>query len=449
MKKLFAVFTVFLLTNNAFLSAQKIQGSIINPESEKIFILNRSSNVVFSADVDLKTGTFSDIFKKECEPGFYTLKYGHETTSMYLKPSFDLTITLDTREFDESISYSGTGAEYNNFLAKKFLLEEQGYGNLGKLYSSNETDFLKKLNTVQKKEEKLLANLSDNDFVKQERQAIKYHKLVFLLNYQSYHAYLTHNNTFKVSASFLAPIDSIDYDNETDFLNSKDYQELVNKYYTDPVLSSQNIKDAILKIEHIKSPIIKSAEMNQLLRFIAPSLGNLDSINWAVQNYMTDKDFKEKIAKKIDACKNVSKGHLSPSFSYKDIDGNTVSLSDFKGKLVYIDVWATWCAPCRREIPFLKKMAKTYEGKAIEFVSISVDNKSAYDKWKKMVKSQTDNWHQLFADKSWNSDFTRAYMINSIPRFILIDKEGKIVSPDATRPSNPVTSKIIDDLLAN
>jgi len=189
--------------------------------------------------------------------------------------------------------------------------------------------------------------------------------------------------------------------------------------------------------------------MNQLLRFIAPSLGNLDSINWAVQNYMTDKDFKEKIAQKTDVCKNVSKGHLSPSFSYKDIDGNTVSLSDFKGKLVYIDVWATWCAPCRREIPFLKKMAKAYEGKAIEFVSISVDNKSAYDKWKKMVKSQTDNWHQLFADKSWNSDFTRAYMINSIPRFILIDKEGKIVSPDATRPSNPVTSKMIDDLLAN
>ena len=140
------------------------------------------------------------------------------------------------------------------------------------------------------------------------------------------------------------------------------------------------------------------------------------------------------------------KGAPSPSFvDYENYAGGNTSLSDLKGKYVYIDVWATWCGPCIREVPSLKKIEHQYEGKNIEFVSISVDNgrgykgdaKAAYLGWKKMVADKELGGIQLFADAGFTSKFIQDYKINSIPRFILIDPQGNIVSADAPRPSNP------------
>jgi thiol-disulfide isomerase/thioredoxin len=118
-----------------------------------------------------------------------------------------------------------------------------------------------------------------------------------------------------------------------------------------------------------------------------------------------------------------------------------------KGKYVYIDVWATWCGPCRAEIPYLKKAEEKYHGKNIEFVSISVDTDKDHDKWKNFVTEKALGGIQLFADKNWNSDFIKAFGINSIPRFILIDPNGVVVDADAKRPSNPKLIEQLDGLL--
>lgn len=72
--------------------------------------------------------------------------------------------------------------------------------------------------------------------------------------------------------------------------------------------------------------------------------------------------------------RKLSVGALSPNFNCTDLSGKKVSLSDFKGKYVYIDIWATWCGPCQREIPHLQKLEEKYHGKDIYFVSISCDN---------------------------------------------------------------------------
>ena len=138
---------------------------------------------------------------------------------------------------------------------------------------------------------------------------------------------------------------------------------------------------------------------------------------------------------------------VSPGFDYLNFKGGKTKLSDLNGKYVYIDVWATWCGPCRAEIPFLKKMEEKYEGKNIAFVSISVDVDKDFDKWKKFVEEKQLGGIQLFADKNWNSDFMKSYSINSIPRFILIDPSGKVVSADAARPSSPKLQEQLDALL--
>jgi len=144
---------------------------------------------------------------------------------------------------------------------------------------------------------------------------------------------------------------------------------------------------------------------------------------------------------------NKMKGQQSPTFAYENFKGGTTKLEDFKGKYVYIDVWATWCGPCRQEIPFLQKVEEKYHGKNIEFVSLSIDTKKDYEKWKKMVGDKKLGGVQIIADNDWKSAFTQAYGVNSIPRFILIDPQGKVVEADAKRPSDPALQEQLDKLL--
>ena len=147
-------------------------------------------------------------------------------------------------------------------------------------------------------------------------------------------------------------------------------------------------------------------------------------------------------------------GSPSPIFeNYENFKGGTTSLSDIKGKFVYVDVWATWCGPCKREIPSLKELEKKYEGRNIEFVSISVDNakrsgtmEKAHGAWKKMVAEKELSGIQLFSDKSYDSNFMASYKVKGIPRFMLIDPEGKIVSAHAPRPSMKTLIALFDEL---
>ena len=140
-------------------------------------------------------------------------------------------------------------------------------------------------------------------------------------------------------------------------------------------------------------------------------------------------------------------GTLAPSFDYENHKGGKTKLEDLRGKYVYIDVWATWCGPCRAEIPHLKKVEEKYHGKNIEFVSISVDVDKDHEKWQKFVVDKQLGGIQLFADKNWNSDFIKAFGINSIPRFLLIDPTGKVVKADAPRPSSNTLVELLDTLV--
>ncbi len=139
-------------------------------------------------------------------------------------------------------------------------------------------------------------------------------------------------------------------------------------------------------------------------------------------------------------------GDPSPTFNYPDQNGNNVSLDDLKGKYVYVDVWATWCGPCKKEIPFLKEMDEEYKGKNIAFVSLSIDKMEHKDKWLKMIEDEGLKGIQILADNDWNSEFVTAYNIKGIPRFILIDTEGNIVNSNAPRPSDPYLKEVLSTL---
>lgn len=120
-------------------------------------------------------------------------------------------------------------------------------------------------------------------------------------------------------------------------------------------------------------------------------------------------------------------------FKCENISGEKVRLADFKGKFILLDIWATWCGPCKHEIPYLKKQEKAFKNKDIVFVSISLDkNKKT---WKKFIHQQNMHGIQLIAGKEADK-ISKHYFVKGIPRFILLDKNGKVFDLNFLRPSD-------------
>lgn len=196
---------------------------------------------------------------------------------------------------------------------------------------------------------------------------------------------------------------------------------------------------------------------NELSEFYASNT-NIDTLitNGATKNLEPMlASYKRYVGQAIALKNELPKGATSPTFEdYENIDGSKTSLADLKGKYVYIDVWATWCGPCKAEIPALKAIEKEYHDKNIQFVSLSIDDDrthgGSWDKaredWKAMVKDKELGGIQIFAPKGWQSDFVQAYKITGIPRFILVDPDGNVVTPDAPRPSSDKLKELFTEL---
>ena len=420
-------------------------GQITNKNSDKLVISNDKG---FKKIIKVQeTGKFSDTLNI-LETGMYSFYDGAEISHFYLKKGYNINLTIDAKQFDETIKYTGIGSENNNFLAKKYLINEQELGDYSKTYSLNEQEFYKKQTDVKDKYFNLLNKLTDKDFVNEQKKLINYDYLISLSLFESYHQYFTKDTKFKVSKDFLKPLNNIDYTNEQDYKTNKKYKTLVNGHYLKNINDISKIDNTLISIKNIKNKTIKNGVIIQLMNsFFNINNENITALYNSIIKNCTDKAYIDKFTKQYNLLKKLLKGNESPKFSYKDINGKIINLNDFKGKIVYIDVWATWCSPCRREIPFLKKLEKNYHGKDIVFISISIDKAKDYDKWQKMVKEKELKGYQLFADNDWESDFIKAYQIRGIPTFILINKKGKIISASAKRPSNPELKTQLDSLL--
>ncbi|MGJ5643274.1 TlpA family protein disulfide reductase [Formosa sp. S-31] len=314
-----------------------LSGKISNKNSDSLLIRSRTYNKTIKVNED---GTFSDTLKVEA--GLYNFFDGTESTTIFLKNGYDLNISLDTKTFDESLKYTGEGANDNNFLAEKSLLQEK---------------------------------LFDQDF------------------------------------------STLDMDGLDKAFN--DIESELTKFYA------------------------SKTEVDSLA--ITPFTSSLPRMLDSYKKYYAGAILlRQEMA-----------GKPSPEFTdYENIDGTKTSLADLKGKYVYVDVWATWCGPCKAEIPSLKALEKEYHGKNIAFVSMSVDDDrthgGSWDKakedWKAMVADKELSGIQIMAPEGWKSQFVQDYKITGIPRFILIDPAGNVVDPSAPRPSDEKIKEIFNAL---
>ncbi|MFC4392844.1 TlpA family protein disulfide reductase [Flavobacterium quisquiliarum] len=199
-------------------------------------------------------------------------------------------------------------------------------------------------------------------------------------------------------------------------------------------------------INHITDPALKDAFLRDGIVSLRLKLEEYEKIAPKIRPYLISDASKAFL---VDYEKDLHKsvGQKGINFSYNDINDKPVSFSDFKGKYVYIDLWATWCGPCKAEIPHMKKIEEDYHGKNIVFISLSLDKQKDAQKWKDYVAKEQLKGIQLMADKDFNSDVAKNYDVNAIPRFLLFDTNGNIISADAMRPSNPELREQLDKLL--
>lgn len=330
MKRLFVAGLLILNALNVIGQSDnsiKFTAKIENRNSDTLVIRGRN-NFKQVIPID-KKGVFAATF--DAPKGFYMFSDGTESSNIYLKPNSEFNLTMNAKEFDETIVYKGKGVNESNFLAQQALKDETFQN---EAFKKDSAEFAALLDTKLKKDTE---RLESGDFDPEFKTALK--------------------------ASF----------------------ESFNQYAT--------------------------AEYERILKA------------------------------------NKMVGKPSPSFDYANFKGGKTKLSDLKGKYVYIDLWATWCAPCRAEIPHLQKIEEKYHGKNIEFVSISIDKAKDNEKWKKFVTDKKLGGIQLFADKDWESQFVVDYGVTGIPRFILLDPKGNIVSSDASRPSDPKLQEQLNSLL--
>ncbi|MEJ2903427.1 TlpA disulfide reductase family protein [Pedobacter panaciterrae] len=118
-------------------------------------------------------------------------------------------------------------------------------------------------------------------------------------------------------------------------------------------------------------------------------------------------------------------GAVAPNFTQKDVNGKLVSLSDYKGKLVLVEFWASWCSPCRAESPNLLKQYAAFKGKGFEILGVSVDGDKV--KWLDAIKKDGLTWTQVSDLKGWDNDARKVYGISGVPANFLISPEGKII----------------------
>jgi thiol-disulfide isomerase/thioredoxin len=199
-------------------------------------------------------------------------------------------------------------------------------------------------------------------------------------------------------------------------------------------------------ITHITDPALKDVYLREEVATSRMKIEEYEKIAPSIKPYMISEASKTFL---VDYEKVLHKnvGQKGLNFSYNDINDKPVSFSDFKGKFVYIDLWATWCGPCKAEIPHMKKIEEDYHGKNIVFVSLSLDKLKDAQKWKDFVTKEQLKGIQLMADKDFSSDVAKNYDVNAIPRFLLFDTKGNIINTDALRPSNPELREQLDKLL--
>ena len=290
---------------------------------------------------------------------------------------------------------------------------------------------------------KILKNLPA-DFAAKEEKTNRYQQLAIVSEYL-----LNHRKYTEEEAPIINELEdfcaAVDLDNAADFNDYPEYQTLVHNIFKLRIYSYKvqyEFNDPWGKIladfKTIKSENIKQALAPLLIEGVSPTSAATtnEELMALIPQIIKNTELLQELNQRINLVNKLKSGQPFPPFEgVVDINDKLISFEqlNLKGKMLFIDIWATYCPDCRKELPALEALQKTYKGKPITFVSISVDRDK--EAWKTMVKEKKLSGIHLYASPEIKELFKKLYDLRSIPRYMLVDKEGNIISINAPMPS--------------
>ena len=377
-------------------------------------------------------------------PGVRRMLYLEEgkTVNAVLSPTnveAPLTFTGELKNENETLSeLNKLDKEYNATLREALMKDWAGFEEGHKAYLTNRAAAINALPVSE-----TFASLET------KRNELLMQSGGFLFN--NYHAQLS-GDTAPTPQACIDLIETVNIEDES-MLNIPEYMDLVDQrigYNLGNVefeTSADVVKAKLSLSDKIKSEKIKMALQRSVLESHIQYSG-VDDIADNLSVFYANADAKSKASVEALALPwmKIASGNQAPELTLKDAEGNVKLLSEFKGKAVYIDFWATWCQPCLAEMPALFALGDALEGEEIELLSISVDKN--LEAWETFLKENNPDGVQLHQGESAGL-VKSEYLVYSIPRFVLIDKDGNIVNANAPRPSGGALEYIRTKVLAD
>lgn len=394
-----------------------------------------------------------------------TLVYNRQKLRLFTEPGDNLAIVADAKKIDKTVSFTNKGASNNAFLFDFF---SRFRGDFQKL---NNRNTIKKLVPLEYKNFADSLCTLQNNFVdtykakeKPSDQTLAYTKA--LINYTWAAALLTQpkqhvrynaiKSKFEIPSEYYSFLNEVNLNNDA-ALTMEEYHKCVNGFVdhlTANTIADQNNYDWG-NYYAAKVTTAKKYLKGRTLYFVVAkgiidgfSRGKVETVMDHYQWFKANNphaDFGQTVDKLYTQYKHLAAGSIAPGFTLRDIDGKEVSLDDFKGKVVYLDFWASWCGPCRKEIPHAKKLKEAFKGKDVAFLYVSTDKTEA--PWRAIIEKEEMKGVQLIAG-SQAGTISQQYAISGIPKFVLIDQEGNIADSYAKRPSHRGIAGDLDRLLA-
>ncbi|MEM6967024.1 MAG: TlpA disulfide reductase family protein [Bacteroidota bacterium] len=452
------VITTFFLLFALMLFAQPntlVMGKIKNARVLKTIelrinklYLNNAIDVYTSRILDDQTFAFA---VEVTEPQVAILEYARNQGTLYLEPNDTLWIDCDAHNFQYSFEFSmGLGEEndcwneytqrqpraLNLFSMVRYKQKKYWYENspqmdkamLAKTPPQFEAHLQSRLTNArsilekhQKKTEGVLSEDFQTFFQGDILYEFAYHKMLYG------HVF---RNRYSIQAKYFDFLDDIPI--QSKHLGSEWYREFLLAYF-----DHQNYKQT----DDARSPyIFQYEEGSKVLTnrtaaffqseiiaraFRAKQQTVILEKYWDYMRHQDYGDFDTKVTETYAKAIKFANGTLAPQFSITDIENNLISLEDYRGKVVYLNFWATWCRPCMNKMKTMKSVQRELEGQDIIFLNVSLDRNE--ETWKEILEQNDFKGIHALASGELNSDIAKAYEVKVLPLYFIIDQTGVFV----------------------
>lgn len=379
-----------------------------------------------------------------------SLTIADQYTKLFLSPGDSLHFTVDYTRFDSTLHYSGKGAEANNYLAAD-VLGNFGYaastymaysdGNKYKLF----VDSVERLsNALWKRYDKPGMSQAFRDYMRPELQyRFVNPRYMFQVGYNREKKEFY---TKEVPPGYFDFLDAIDRNDQAAADNGT-YALALDRYLSTLHDSKFNWNDSLPKEEQRKAWIRGNYNFrkgtftgkvldHQLTSFMKGRIEQgqvppafLDSLVGDYRTTCRNPEYVAIIDRLLQVAKQVAPGQPAPDAALVDSAGLEVKLSSFRGKVVFIDFWATWCAPCRVSLPKSYALTEEYKGRTdVAFLFVNVNDTP--ERWRGYLRKEQPPGHNLFATEEQSNAIRKAFNFDGIPHYVLLDREGRFIDPN-------------------